>query len=179
MVTTSSICRFKMGIISQTVEMWSFEELLGVLNLFEIPYFRVVPSYRSSSSQYQFEYFSYIRRNIFVSNILSSISRHLLCPIPSCNEIFADKDLLTKHLETDHAKIDPSQQPAPKRVYAGKYNCYFEGCNEYFDDAEVSLQQKNSFLFLFLIELFPPPTEIERTFNQHSCTVAQRSGSSK
>ncbi|XP_037037040.1 zinc finger protein 568-like isoform X10 [Bradysia coprophila] len=64
-------------------------------------------------------------------------SRHLLCPIPSCSEMFADKDLLTKHLETDHAKIDAVQQQVPvKRVYAGKYNCYFEGCNEYFDDAE-------------------------------------------
>ncbi|XP_037037039.1 zinc finger protein 568-like isoform X9 [Bradysia coprophila] len=63
--------------------------------------------------------------------------RHLLCPIPSCSEMFADKDLLTKHLETDHAKIDAVQQQVPvKRVYAGKYNCYFEGCNEYFDDAE-------------------------------------------
>ncbi|KAG4065532.1 hypothetical protein HA402_013302 [Bradysia odoriphaga] len=63
--------------------------------------------------------------------------RHLLCPIPSCSEMFADKDLLTKHLETDHTKIDPVQQQVPvKRVYAGKYNCYFEGCNEYFDDAE-------------------------------------------
>jgi len=63
--------------------------------------------------------------------------RHLLCPIPSCNEIFADKDLLTKHLESDHSKMDPSHQQAPvKRVYAGKYNCYFEGCNDYFDDAD-------------------------------------------
>lgn len=66
--------------------------------------------------------------------------RHLLCPIPSCNEMFADKDLLTKHLEMDHSKIDPSHQQAPvKRVYAGKYNCYFEGCNDYFDDADVGI----------------------------------------
>lgn len=74
------------------------------------------------------------------SHIPHTNTRHLLCPIPSCNEIFADKDLLTKHLEMDHSKVDPSSQLAPKRVYAGKYNCYFEGCNDYFDDAEVSFE---------------------------------------
>lgn len=47
----------------------------------------------------------------------------------------------------DHSKIDPSQQQAPaKRVYAGKYNCYFEGCNDYFDDADVSIPKRIVYL---------------------------------
>lgn len=95
--------------------------------------------------------------NIIVKNLFPAC-RHLLCPIPSCNDIFADKDLLTKHLETDHTKIDPSHQQAPvKRVIAGKYNCYFEGCNDYFDDADV---RKVFLHFIFGNDIQSPPLNL-------------------
>lgn len=57
-----------------------------------------------------------------------------------CNEVFTDRDQLTKHLEIDHTKTDQQlhQQLPLKRllIAAGKYNCYFEGCNDYFESTD-------------------------------------------
>lgn len=56
-----------------------------------------------------------------------------------CSEVFADNIQLTKHLESDHGKSEQLVHQIPiKRVLvaAGKYNCYFDGCNEYFDDTD-------------------------------------------
>lgn len=67
--------------------------------------------------------------------------RYLTCPVTGCNEGFTIKTQLTKHMQMHHANSS-NQQNLPKRlavkrqVTPGKHNCYFESCDDAFDEAE-------------------------------------------
>lgn len=58
----------------------------------------------------------------------------------TCKETFTDRDELTKHVENEHTKTEPSMQRPEQRSHVTKtesgahaFHCYFEGCNQTFE----------------------------------------------
>ncbi|GAB0088729.1 zinc finger protein 391 isoform X1 [Sergentomyia squamirostris] len=63
--------------------------------------------------------------------------RFLACPVEGCTEGFTVKHQLTRHMQSHHSIASQSKRLSVKRLAAsGKYNCYFESCEECYGDAE-------------------------------------------
>lgn len=66
--------------------------------------------------------------------------RYLTCPIVGCNEGFTIKHQLTKHIQMHHASESNIAKrlsvKRPTTTNNGKHNCYFESCDESFNDAD-------------------------------------------
>lgn len=63
----------------------------------------------------------------------------------SCKEAFSERDELTKHVENEHTKPEPSLRPEQRSHHLAKsettgtatsFNCYFEGCDHSFEAAD-------------------------------------------
>lgn len=61
----------------------------------------------------------------------------------TCKEAFAEREDLTKHVENEHTKSEPSSRPEPRSHLVAKsesaansFTCYFEGCDQSFEAAD-------------------------------------------
>lgn len=60
----------------------------------------------------------------------------------SCKEAFSDREELTKHVEDEHTKSEPSLRPEQRSHLtksesgANTFNCYIEGCDHSFEAAD-------------------------------------------
>lgn len=72
------------------------------------------------------------------------VFRYMACPMPNCNKGFTIKHHLTKHLRNAHANKQSSPISPPRRISGkraisatGKYTCYFDSCDAYFDTSDL------------------------------------------
>ncbi|XP_055715266.1 zinc finger protein 583 isoform X3 [Phlebotomus papatasi] len=102
--------------------------------------------------------------------------RYITCPVEGCSEGFTVKHHLTRHMQSHHSMTNHPKRISVKRLKmssycrsaaSGKYNCYFESCEESFGDSDSLNEHLRSVHGLSIVKNATKRTKVDVSLLEH------------